>query len=197
MHTRRSAFLVLALMLPAVCAAQRPDFRVPSLAAMQRDAVESFNLTLGPVALGLIRFMSHFAGRHDPHSAEARNVLRGVHRVQIRNFQFATDHPYRQADLEALRAQLTSPGWHQMVQVRNRSTSENVDIYCALDNHTVIGLVIVAAEPREFTVVNIVGTIDFDQIGRLRHTFVPREHDRPPPALTQSERSASSQDDAL
>jgi hypothetical protein len=35
------------------------------------------------------------------------------------------------------------------------------------------GLVIIACEPREFTIVNIVGTIDLEQIAGLRRTFVP------------------------
>jgi Domain of unknown function (DUF4252) len=197
MDTRRSAFLVLGIMLPGLCVAQRAELNVPSLAAMQREAVESVNITLGPVALGFMRFIGRFAGDHDPDSAAAMNVLRGLNRVQVHNFQFATDHAYTQADLEPLRTQLTSPGWHQMVQVRNRSTSENVDIYCALDNHTVKGVVILAAEPREFTLVSIVGTIDFDQIGKLRHAFVPRERGRQPVALTQSDGSVSPQNDGL
>ena len=190
MHTRRFAFLVLALVLPALCAAQRSELSAPSaasLAAMQRDAVESVNITLGPATLALLRFMGHFAGRHDPDAAAAMNVLRGVHRVQVRNFRFATDHSYSQTDLEALRSQLTSPGWHQMVQVRNRSTSENVDIYYTLDNHTVTGLMVIAAEPLEFTLVNIVGTMDFNQIGKLRQTFIAREHGRPPLAAVAGE----------
>ncbi len=187
MHARRSAFLVLALVLPGLCVAHPPVLKVPSLAALQRDAVESVNITFGPVALGFMRFLSRFASTHDPNGAAAINALRGLHRVEVHNFRFATDHPYVQADLDALRSQLTSPGWHQMVQVRSRSTSENVDIYYTLDNRTVTGLVVIAAEPREFTLVNIVGTIDFGQIGMLSHTFVSREHARPPPALTQSD----------
>lgn len=191
MHPGRSAFLVLALMLPALCAAQAPAPLIPSLAAMQRNAAGTVNVTLGPVALGFIRLMSRFAGKDDAGSAAAQDVLRGLHTVHIHSFHFATEHAYSQLELEALRTQLTAADWHQVVQVRDRGKAEDVDIYCTLDNHTVTGLVIVAAEPRDFTLVNVVGTIDVNQIGKLRRTFVPVQHGRPVPALAQSDESTS------
>jgi hypothetical protein len=46
-------------------------------------------------------------------------------------------------------------------------------VYVALDDHVVKGLAIIACQPREFTIVNIVGTIDIDQVARLRHAFAP------------------------
>ncbi len=33
------------------------------------------------------------------------------------------------------------------------------------------GLAVIASEPREFTIVNIVGSIDIDKIGRLEGQF--------------------------
>jgi hypothetical protein len=39
----------------------------------------------------------------------------------------------------------------------------------------IVGLVIIAAEPREFTVVNIVGNIDIDRLAHLQGEFgIPR-----------------------
>jgi Domain of unknown function (DUF4252) len=172
---RRSALLALCLLLPA-CATQPSAPKVPSLAAMQSDAVDSVNITLGPVSLGFLSFISRFGGEHDPNIAAARSLLHGLHKVQVHNFEFAADHTYRQSDLEAIRSQLAAPDWRHIVEVWDRAENESVDIYCTLDNHKLTGLLIVAAEPREFTVVNIVGTIDLDQIAGLRQSFV--SHDR-------------------
>lgn len=172
MRAHRSALLALGLLLPA-CAAQPPAPKLPSLAAMQSDAVDSVNITLGPVSLRFLRFLSRLGGDHDPDIAAATSLLHGLHKVQVRNFEFAADHTYRQSDLEAIRSQLTAPGWRHVVEVWDRSKNENVDIYCALYDHKLMGLVIVAVEPHEFTLVNIVGTIDLDQIAGLRHSFIP------------------------
>lgn len=184
MHLPRPACVALGLLLPALCAARAPESTIPSLSALQRDSVESVSIHLGPVALGMMRFLSHFAGEHDPDSAAAKNVLRGLDEVQIHSFEFAAEHAAPQADLEALRSQITASDWQQVVQVRDRGESGNVDVYCALHDRTITGLLILVAEPREFTVVHIVGAIDVDQIARLRHAFARRGHGRSELALT-------------
>ena len=168
MRAHRSALLAVCFLLPA-CATQTPALEVPSLAAMQRDSVDSVDLTLGPVALGVLRILGSSGSRHDPDSAAEMKLLHGLHKVEVRSYEYATDHTYRQADLEALRSQLTGPGWQHIMQARDRGSDGDVDIYCALDNHTITRLVIIAAEPREFSLINIAGSIDPDQIGMLRN----------------------------
>jgi hypothetical protein len=46
-------------------------------------------------------------------------------------------------------------------------------VYVALEDQVIKGIAIIACEPRELTVVNIVGTVSLDQLARLRHTFAP------------------------
>lgn len=174
MRAHRSALPLLCFLLPA-CATQTPAPNAPAFAAMQRDSIDSVNMTLGPVALRFARFLSGFSREHDPDGAAANKMLRGLHKVQIRSFEFATDHTYRRADLEALRLQLVAPVWLHMVQLRVRGTNGGVDVFCALNNSKITGLVIIDAEPREFTWVHIVGTIEPDQIGMLRHGFISRD----------------------
>ena len=58
----------------------------------------------------------------------AKRVLHGLHKVQIHSFQYNADPVYRQADLDALRSQVTKPGWHKMVQVRDHDANDDVDI---------------------------------------------------------------------
>jgi hypothetical protein len=168
----RAAILALGLVVPALCSPQQPAFKTPSLAEMRRDAVESTNITFGPL---LLWFASRVIGNRDPQSAAVKSLLRGLHKVQIHSYRYNADHVYRQADLEALRSQLTTPGWHRMVQLRDRGANDDVDIYYALDNRKVTGLVVLAAEPREFTLVNIRGRIDMTEVAALCDTFVPLE----------------------
>ena len=169
MPAPRSVLLAMCLLLPA-CAAQTPALKVPSLAAMQRDSVDSVNFTLGPVALG---FMGLLGDDHDARSAAEIKLFRSLHEVEIHSFRFATDHTYRQADLETLRSQLTAPGWQHVMQARDRGSDGDVDIYCAVNKHKITRLVIIAAEPREFSLINIAGAIEPDQIGMLHSGFVP------------------------
>lgn len=61
-------------------------------------------------------------------------------------------------------------GWEKMIAVRSRS-KENVDIWVRPGATALDGIFIIAAEPREFTVVNIVGSIDIDKLSRLGGQF--------------------------
>ena len=171
MRAYRSVLLTLSFLLPA-CTAQMPLANGTFLASMQRESVDSTNITLGPGTLRFLGSMSRLGGEHDPHSAAATNLLRGLHEVQIRSFKFSADHIYRRADIEQLTSKLKAPDWRHVVQVRDGRTNEYVDVYCALKNDKITGLVVVAAQPREFTLVNIVGTLDPGQIGMLGHGFV-------------------------
>jgi|HubBroStandDraft_5_1064220.scaffolds.fasta_scaffold352135_1 hypothetical protein len=177
MFTHRLAVLALglAVVLPALCAAQAAQLQIPSLAPLQRDAVESVDVTLGPTTLGFIGFMSKFSGDRDPDGVAAQKVLSGLKSVQVRSFEFATDHAAAQAsDVEALRAQLGGPGWRRLVQVRRSGQGENVDIYYVPNgDHTLSEMTILVSQPREFTLVHIVGAIDMNEIAMLRHTFAP------------------------
>lgn len=166
----RAVILVLGLIVPTLCAAQISAFKTPSLAEMRRGAVDSVNISIGPL---LLWFASRVMDDRDPQTAAVKSLLRGLHKVQVHSYRYDADHVYRQADLEALRSQLTSPGWRRMVQVRDGQAHGNVDIYCALENRIVTGLVVLVAKPLEFTLVNISGTIDLENVDALSDTFLP------------------------
>lgn len=175
---RRSARLIalaaVCLTLPLLATAGSPQLRLPSFPGLKERATDSVDVTLGGMPL---RLAASLMNDGDPDSAAVRKTLQGLKSVQIRSFQFSADYAYPQAEIDQLRAQLSAPGWSPLVQVRKRGDEaggnrENVDIYVALEDKKVKGLVIIACEPREFTVVNITGSIDLEQIAGLRKTFV-------------------------
>lgn len=173
MNTHKIAALALGLLLPAFGAARAAELQIPSLAQLQRDAVESVDITLGPSALGFLGFMTHLASDHDPDAAVAHQVLRGLQEIQVHNFTFACNHAAAQAgDVDALRTQLAGPGWRRLVQVRQPRDGQNVDVYYVPSgDHKVSQMAVLVAEPREFTLVHLVGSIDMAQIASLSHSF--------------------------
>ena len=174
-HARLLAVAAACLTLPLLTVARGAELTLPSFPDLKERATESVDLTLGWMPLHLLGWMMNDG---DPDSAQVRETLKGLKSVQIRSFQFDADYAYPQADIDRLRAQLAAPGWSPLVQVHKRGDrsgqdKENVDIYVALEDKKVKGLVIIACEPRELTIVSIVGTIDLEQIASLRRTFVP------------------------
>lgn len=174
-HAPLVAVAAACLTLPLLATARGPELTLPSFPDLREHATESVDLTLGWMPLHL---MGWLMSDGDPDSAQVKETLRGLKSVQIRSYQFDADYAYPQADIDRLRAQLSAPQWSPLVQVRKRgerdgADKENVDIYVALEDKKVKGLVIIACEPRELTIVSIAGTIDLEQIAGLRRTFVP------------------------
>ena len=164
------AVLALVLALPAGPAAAGPELDIPSFSHLRGKAVDSVDITLDGF---LLRIASKFAkaDTSDPEAQAAGELLQSIKSVRVRNFTFDSDDAYSLADVDRVRKQLNGPGWSQLVQVRKREPQENVDVYICLDGEKVSGLAVIASEPREFTIVNIVGSIDIDKIGRLEGQF--------------------------
>ncbi len=175
-HARLPALAAAAcLSLPLAATARGAELELPSFPDLREQATESVDLTLGWMPLHLMGWLMNDG---DPDAAQVKETLKGLKSVQIRSYQFNADYAYPQADLDRLRARLAAPGWSPLVQVRKRGDrdgqdKEKVDIYVTLEDKKVKGLVIIACEPRELTIVNIIGTIDLEQIAGLRRTFVP------------------------
>ena len=162
------ATLALAAVL-APLAAQ--DIRMPAnLDRLAEKAEESVDVTLDR---GLIQLAARFLSDHDKDQAKVKSIIAGLEGIYVRSYQFASEGAYDQADVQAVRAQLQSPEWARIVGVTSRTHSEDVDVYCKVvaNGQKFGGFVVISAEPRELTIVNIVGTLDPDQLSDLSGQF--------------------------
>lgn len=162
--------LILGLITAAGASAQ--DFQMPiNLDRLASKASETTEVTLNGKMLRLAeKFMN------DEDDAEARALIRKLKGIYVRSFQFDSLGAYSDSDLETVRSQLKSPLWEKIVNVRSKREKENVEIYFKSDNSNEIdGIVIIAADPRELTVVHIDGPLDPGDIEKLGGDFgVPR-----------------------
>jgi hypothetical protein len=163
-------------MLVAVCAAGlcAQDFKIPlNIDKLAAKAVETVNVTLDSSMLQLAgAFMSEKKG---PDEAEAKRLIQGLKGIYVRSFEFAKPGEYTEADVEALRTQLKAPQWSRIVGVRSKADGENADVFVRRENNQIAGLAIIAAEPKELTIVHIDGLIRPEDLSRLGGQFgVPR-----------------------
>src|SRR5258707_868916 len=104
-----------------------------------------------------------------------RCSLPPVSSTSCRSDTFDKDSAYQQTDIDAVRNQLSAPGWSRLVETRSRKSQANVDIYIMVTNNQATGLALIASEPRQFTIVNIVGAIDLEKLHKLEGQFgVPK-----------------------
>jgi hypothetical protein len=144
------------------------QLRIPEFAALADKASESVNVTLDSQLIGM---GCRFLNADDPEQADAKKLCSSLAGIYVRSYQFDSDFAYPKADVESVRRQLSGPGWSRIVEARSNKEGSNVDVFVLLDNGKAMGLGIIASEPREFTVVNIVGNIDLEQLHSLEGKF--------------------------
>jgi hypothetical protein len=98
---------------------------------------------------------------------DAKALVDGLTGIYVRSFEFSKPGGYTPADVESVQKQLNTPGWTKFIDVRE-GKGETTSIYSFLENGKMTGLAVLAAEPRELTVVNIVGPIDLSKLGKLQ-----------------------------
>jgi hypothetical protein len=182
-----TSILFLALFTPALAlAAPNPRLTIPSFSALAQKASESVVITLDPAMLGLA---AKFLDSSDPQEAATKEVLKGLQAIYVRSYTFDKDFAYQQSDIDEVRSQLAAPGWNRLVETRSRKTHADVDIYLMVDHNQAIGLALIASEPRQFTIVNIVGAIDLDKLHKLEGQFGVPKLDIDPPKGAQAPRN--------
>jgi hypothetical protein len=162
--------LILTLLVLAVAAplsAQRLNLDFPGLGDKASEVVD---VTLDG---SMLRLAARFLSDGDPDERRARDIVQKLEGIYVRSYEFDKEGEYDRGVVERVRAQL-GPSWKKIVDVRSR-TRENSEIYINTRGDQPIGLLIITAEPRELTVVNIVGPIDIDKLSALEGNFgVPR-----------------------
>jgi hypothetical protein len=152
----------------AGAAANDAQLKLPDFNGLSEKASESVTITLDAALLGLA---ARFLDPDKPEDSAVREAIAGIKGIYVRSYKFDEDFAYPKADVDVVRKQLGAPGWQRLVAVRSRKEQQNVDIYILLEQDRANGLAIIASEPREFTIVNIVGSIDMRKLHQLEGQF--------------------------
>jgi hypothetical protein len=171
----KKAILPLTLLLVWPICALGQDIKIPpGIEKLSAKAKETVEVTMdGP----MLRWASKFLSSEDPEEKETAKLVANLKGIYVRSFEFSKDGDYSLADVESLRSQVHSPEWSRVVGVRSENDGDNVDIFFKLENEKMAGIIIIAAEARELTFVNIVGTLEVDQLAELGGEFgIPRLH---------------------
>jgi hypothetical protein len=111
-----------------------------------------------------------FSGK-DPDDAKIKEVLKGLKGIYVKSFSFEKEGQYSQAEVESVMSQLRGGGWSKIVTVTSKKASENLEVYLNMTGDVIGGLAVVSFEPKELTVVNIVGPIDLEKLSSLEGQF--------------------------
>jgi hypothetical protein len=164
---RRVLLIAFAFILAVPVYAQRINLDFANLADTADEVVD---VTLdGP----MLRMASKFLSSRDSDQRALRAMVEKLDGIYVRSFTFKKDDAYDKALVSRVRNQL-GKNWQRIVTVKSKD-GENVEVYTDMRGDAVAGLVVISAEPRELTVVNIVGPIDLEKLADLGGQFgIPR-----------------------
>jgi len=165
---RKIVLILVTLAAALPLSAQRVNLDFPGLAA---KASETVDVTLDG---DLLKIAAKFLDRGDPDERAARDIVSKLEGIYVRSYTFDKEGDYDRTIVDKVRAGLGT-SWKRVVTVKSRDR-DNVEIYVEMrDANTVRGVVIISAEARELTLVNLVGPVDIDKLASLEGQFgVPR-----------------------
>jgi hypothetical protein len=144
------------LMIPAWAADQKLDLNFPTLAAQAKEKAE-VDLDGDTVAQALA-----LAG-----GKKGTEALSGVTAVHVRNYEFAAVGAYSDSALDPLRRQVAAnSAWSRIINVKEKNESTEI-YFLKPDTGQPGGFLLISAEAKEVTVVEILGTLELSRMQEL------------------------------
>lgn len=179
----------LVLLLALICMALPGVAQAGKLELKNLDKLADRAAEVNDVSLdgSLLQLAVHvLKASDDPDSEQLVEVIKDLKGIYVKNFEFDSPGQYSQADVEAIRSQLTGPGWQRVVTSYSKHNNERDEVYLLKDGKKINGVTVLVAEARELTVVNLVGAIDPEKLSELAgHFGIPDQAgDHSKPKLT-------------
>ena len=173
--TARVAFacatgLAFAYASATMAAAQDSPLPLPpavekELAAKASDVTE---VTLGKNMLG---FAAKFMDGKDEDEAATRKLIEGLQGIYVREYDFDKEGEYSMEQIEELRKYFETSEWTPIIRERERrdgKTHETTDVLLKMVNGESHGMFVLEADPKELTIVLILGPINVDDLAKLK-----------------------------
>ncbi len=144
----------------------------PSIERLADKASEVVDVTMDQ---SMLQLAMKFLSDKDPDQAKIKRVVGGLKGIYVRSFEFENAGEYQVSDVDSIRMQLHAPVWSRIVGVRSRKKGDNAEVYLRNDGNQITGLMILATEPKQLTIVSINGLIrpeDLQDLGG--HFGIPR-----------------------
>ena len=157
----------LLIALPFVVQAQDSRLQLSSLDHLAAKANQTVDVSVDE---RLMKMAAKVFNEKDVDEREVKKLVEGLKGIYVKSFEFDTEGQYTAADLETIRTQLRGPGWTRLVNVTSKREG-NLEVYLLFNGDAVGGLAVLHSDPKEFTVVNIVGPVDLDKLAKLEGQF--------------------------
>jgi hypothetical protein len=157
-----AACALLATLVSVPAGAQKLSLTFDAIA---KKATEKTELNLDGPALEMIKQTVLKSAGVDP------SLYTSINEIGLHNYQFEKPGEYSDSDVEALRKQIAgAPGWSRVLN--NQDKDENTEIYLLTQAGKPAGLLLIAAEEKELTVIHVIGAIQLAKLQELINSTI-------------------------
>jgi len=168
-NSLKLAATTFALVVCCVTAnAQGARLQLNQLDSLANKASETIDVNLDE---HMMQTTARFFSSKDPDDAEIKELIKGVKGIYVKSFTFEKEGEYSRAEVESIMSQLRGGSWNKIISIASKKEGENVDVYLLTVGDQIGGLAVLSVEPKELTVVNIVGPISLEKLSKLEGQF--------------------------
>jgi len=169
MKYRMIALILGAAALVAPALAQPSPSPLPLPAPVEKElAAHAANVTEVTLGKGMLDFAAKFMDNSDKDQVAVKQLIEGLDGIYVRSYEFDKEGQYSTDQLEQLRQAFGTPEWTPMVHVHESKGGESTDVLMKMVNGEPHGIFVLDAEPKELTIVLILGPIRMDQLSELK-----------------------------
>ena len=166
MKKRIAAILLGAFAVAMPALAQSSPLPLPS--AVEKDlAARASDVTEVTLGKNMLAFASKFMDGKDNDDAATRQFIQNLDGIYVREYEFDKEGQYSVDQIEQLRKSFETPEWSSIVRERDRKSGESTDILMKMVNGESRGMFILETEPKELTIILILGPIKMDDLSKL------------------------------
>ena len=162
------AALLAAAGLAAAARAQQ-NSPLPLPPAVEKElAARASNVTEVTLGKNMLGFAAKFMNGKDQDEAATRHLVENLDGIYVRNYEFDKEGQYSMEEIDKLRTYFETGEWTPIVRSRERKSGETTDVLLKMVNGETRGMFILSAEPRELSIVLILGPVSMDDLAKLR-----------------------------
>ena len=166
---RIAAFLLGAVALAMPALAQTASSPLPLPPAVEKElAAKAANVTEVTLNKNMLGFAAKFmTNKNGGDNDAARHLIEGLEGIYVRDYEFDKAGDYSMDEVDKLRQYFETTDWTPIVRDHEKKSGEMTDVMIKMVNGESHGMFILSAEPKELSIVLILGPIRMDQLGAL------------------------------
>src|SRR5215472_14177284 len=163
-----AAGLVLVGAAVFTMSARAQNSPLPLPPAVEKElAARASNVTEVTLGKNMLGFAAKFMNGKDQDEEATRRLIENLDGIYVRDYEFDKEGQYSIEEIDKLRQYFETPEWTPIVRARERG-GETTDVLVKMVNGETHGMFILNAEPKELSIVLILGPVRMEDLGRLK-----------------------------